>query len=190
LYDLRRTTGDHHEYIGTDIVEAFFPESPPPGVSLRIQSITNEWPEDLKNSFDYVHQRLTLAGAGQEPVQECVARLVGLLKPGGWVELVEAIFEDNTSKGPAVRMFETMMVQMLSMVGVGSAYAVPLKSYLEESGLENVHEKFFEIPYGAACKDQEVAVKSTSCLVASAIGLRDFIKGIYPQCLPLYLERY
>ncbi|CAI6334301.1 unnamed protein product [Periconia digitata] len=177
LRDLRSVVGEKHEFVGTDIVEAFFPQPPSPGVSLHIQSITHEWPADQMKSFDYVHQRLTLAGAGQTPVKDCVARLAELVKPGGWVELVEAVFDRENSNGPALQRFETMMIQMLNMVGVGSAYARPLKTYLEQSGLANASGKVFDIPYGAACRDEKIAAKSTAHLVAAATGLRDFIQS-------------
>lgn len=155
---------------------------------LHIQSITHEWPEEQKNSLDYVHQRLTLAGAGHESIEECVTRLSGLVKPGGWIGLVEAIFYDKTPKGPALRSFETMMLLMLSLVGVGSAYAVPLKSYLENSRLENVQEKVFDVSYGAVCQDQDIAIKITVCLIAVALRLRDFVKGILSSILIIYRE--
>jgi hypothetical protein len=189
LRELRSVVGVNHEFVGTDIVEAFFPKPPPPGVSLHVQSITHEWPVDQKNRFDYVHQRLTLPGAGKTPVKDCVARLAELLKPGGWVELVEAVFDRENSNGPALQRFEAIMIQMLNTVGVGSAYAVPLKTYLEESGLANASEKVFDIPYGAACRDQNVAAKSTAHLVAAATGLRDFLQSI-TQHYRLCFERH
>ncbi|KAF2789633.1 hypothetical protein K505DRAFT_91362 [Melanomma pulvis-pyrius CBS 109.77] len=177
LRDVQATIAQPHAYVGTDIVQAFFPQPAPPGLSFHNQSITQDWPDDWQASFDYVHQRLTLAGAGQHPVKQCVSRLAGLVKPGGWVELVEADFTGDSSNGPAMQQFEAMMRNMLDKVGAGYAYATPLKSYLEDAGLVNVQEKSFDITYGAACPNAHVAKKGSAHLVTAATGLRDFTKS-------------
>lgn len=141
------------------------------------QSITQDWPQAWEHSFDYVHQRLTLAGAAQTPVIDCVTRLVQLVKPGGWIELVEADFTGPSTNGPAMKQFETMMRQFLTAVGVGFEYARPLKAYLQGAELRNVHERIFNISYGAACKDAQIATKSVSHLVTASKGLWEFTHG-------------
>lgn len=166
-----------HEYVGTDIVSAFFPKLVAPGFVFHKQSITKDWPQTWEHSFDYVHQRLTLAGAAQTPVADYVARLVRLVRPGGWIELVEADFSGPSTNGPVMRQFETMMRHFLDAVGVGLEYGRPLKAYLQSTELHNVYERIFDIPYGAACKDAEIAKKSVAHLVTASKGLMEFTQG-------------
>lgn len=76
-----------------------------------------------------------------------------------------------------MKNFESMMKLFLGMVGVGYDYAVPMKSWLEDAELETVGERTFEVEYGAACKDGDVARRSIAHLVTASRGLREFTKG-------------
>lgn len=156
---------------------AYFPEQATPNIAFHTQSITQDWPQSWSATFDYVHQRLTLAGAGGEPVVDCVRRLVQLLRPGGWIELVEAVFTEESSNGPAMRHFEAMMRQFLNTVGVGFHYGRSLKAHLKHCGVENLHERVFKISYGAACQDENVAGRSMLHLLSASKGLWDFTHG-------------
>jgi len=74
-----------------------------------MQDITKLWPRDWQASFDLVHQRLCLAGCGtHHPTQDVVADLVGLVKAGGWIELVELDVRGPKDSGPALREIFTL----------------------------------------------------------------------------------
>lgn len=159
------------------IVPEFFPKQLITHMSFHTQSITQDWPEQWLSSFDYVHQRLTLAGVGQVPVRGCISRLVQLVRPGGWIEIVEADFTGKSPNGPAMRKFEAMMRQFLDSVGVGVEYARPLKTHLESCRVKDVREQLFDVPYGAACADPDVSEKSVSHLMTASRGLWEFIQS-------------
>jgi len=55
----------------------------------QVQNINDSWPQDWHNSFDLIHQRHTLAGAGPW-TKEAVNSLTKLVKHGGWIQLTEA----------------------------------------------------------------------------------------------------
>ncbi|KAI1653950.1 S-adenosyl-L-methionine-dependent methyltransferase [Daldinia decipiens] len=176
LRELQESLDTSHTYVGTDINAAFFPEDHP-GVSLQVQSITQDWPREWASSFDYVHQRLTLVGAGQTPVKDCVAKLVNLIKAGGWIELIEADFTGESPNGPAMQKYETLLRTFFDITGVGSDFSKSLKGYLEDEGLQDVQEMVFSIPYGNACHDATLAEKGSSHLLSALKGVWDFLHG-------------
>lgn len=71
------------------------------------------------------------------------------------------------------------MRRFLEMVGVGFDYAKPMKRWLEDAELDDIHERIIPVTYDAACTDEEVASRSVAHLVTAAAGLRDFTKGSY-----------
>lgn len=93
LNDVRSelTHPDSAEMTGTDIVS--YPEIAagyPSNIRFAKQNILESWPEDWQNSFDLVHQRLVLVVAGNfDAAVKTIQRLIGLVKPGGWLQLVE-----------------------------------------------------------------------------------------------------
>ncbi|RWA09821.1 hypothetical protein EKO27_g5297 [Xylaria grammica] len=180
LRELKSSTAieNPHTYIGTDINESFFPFPPPRNLFFHVQSITRPWPDNWHGTFDYVHQRLTLPGAGPVPIATCVSNLARLVKPGGWVELMEADFTGSSSNGPAAKLFEKLMAKFLDTIGVGFTYARTLPSLLENAGLENVQHKSFVIEYGAACPDEALGAKGISHLLSTSVGMLAFLKGL------------
>lgn len=48
------------------------------------------WPAGWSNTFDLVHQCMALAAAGCMVVKQIIANMIGFLKPGGWIQLVES----------------------------------------------------------------------------------------------------
>jgi SAM-dependent methyltransferase len=97
--------------IGTDIVS--FPDiGLPQNVTLSKQDILDEWPVEWEGKFDLVHQRATMVNAGSfEEAAKVMKRLVRLLKPGGWIQVVDgavpvaAIEEEDVA---SLKLFKTM----------------------------------------------------------------------------------
>ncbi|KAF2246838.1 hypothetical protein BU26DRAFT_431537 [Trematosphaeria pertusa] len=178
LRELDESVGGSHTYVGTDIVPEFFPKHPPQRHSFHVQSITQDWPDSWASTFDYVHQRLVLVGAGQSPLSECIGRLAKLAKPGGWVELVEYDFTEELENGPAIRRLDLMMQKILDKVGVGIDFSTRMKGYLSDASLVDMQEKVFYVPYGAACLDADVAKKGVEHLVTASIGLQGYLNGM------------
>lgn len=167
--------------IGTDIVPSFFPkpEERPQGVEFRVQSITSPWPETDKNSFDLVHQRLGLFGTG-ENLSKAVTGLVGLVKPGGWIQIVDADLtgpeaDSDSPMAPAVRLIKMLLGKSLDD---SDAYGANLKNLLEGEGLVAVEERVLGVRFGALNTNHTLAQKSTESFVHATEGMVAAAKNI------------
>ena len=90
----------------------------------------------MRSSFDLVHQRLVLpfCGASNTPMQTCVNALVGLTRPGGWVQLVEADHTTKDADGPEIRKVSALVRTMLGLMSTDLAYSHTMYSMLVEAG--------------------------------------------------------
>jgi hypothetical protein len=155
-------------------VPAYFPDADllPPGMQLRVQSITKPWPQSDRNSFDLVHQRLGLYATGDK-LPMAVAGLVDLVRPGGWIQLVDA---DLT--GPEAHL-DSPMASSIALVktlfgktdDVAHAYGSKLKLILEENGLVEVQEQVVDVRQGVLNPKPELAKMSTMSLVHATTGM-------------------
>jgi hypothetical protein len=166
-----------HTYIGTDITTAFFPSNLPSNITLYEQSISKPWPTSWHSSFDLVHQRLTLPGAGTFPLSQVVRNLVELVKPGGWIQLVEAeqiIAEDD---GPVMKGFLNLIRSVFEYTGAGWTYARELEGWLRDAGCTDVQTKMVEKYLGAKHPDPVLAEKGVNTCRNAAAGLCSHAKG-------------
>lgn len=166
--------------MGTDLVPTHFPEAEklPDSLSLRIQSITEAWPEADKNSFDLVHQRTGLytIGAG---LRAAVTGLAGLVKPGGWIQIVDADLtgpeaDADSPLGPAVHLIKSLLGKRLDN---SDAYGATLKHILEENGFVGVQEQIFDARIGAMNPNAELAEKGTMSYVLATEGMAAAVKS-------------
>jgi SAM-dependent methyltransferase len=90
-------------------------------------------------SFDFVHQRLLLAGLPLASWPGVVEDLVRVTRPGGWVELVEPPFEIER-EGPANQRLRTFTVALAASRGMDSGRVVfdSVDGWLRQAGLVNV----------------------------------------------------
>ena len=132
-------------------------------MSLVAHDLTKPWPSDWHASFDLVHQRLALAAVGPNfSQQDAVANIAALVKPGGWIELVELDIDEPNSKdaGPALREFIQLLREIFTLVGLGGNFARKLRGWLEAAGLEQVEERLVDFPAGARSRTADLAAKS------------------------------
>jgi hypothetical protein len=148
----------------------------PPNLTLQVQDIFNPWEASYLGSIDYVHQRLGLAAPGPASLESRVAKLVELVKPGGWIELVEADLRPHSSLGTEAALFNKVLGTFLDVGGIGALYASKLAEILEKEGLVNVQVKEFLVPYGATNKDKEMAELGVSVMVQGAKALSEGLK--------------
>lgn len=144
LYDLWRTeipTGESREtisLIGTDI--APYPELTglPHNISLHKHDIFKDWPTEWQGSFDLVHQRAVMANTGTiEEAMSVVRRLIQLVKPGGWIQLVDGQMPSNTEievNDPASQRLFKMLGQLLESRGMDPAQGTRLEEILRRAG--------------------------------------------------------
>lgn len=141
--------GEQHVYFGSDIVSELFPGEPD-GITYFAHSFKDPWPVEYRNSMDLVHVRGSLAASSPSPI-DVVKNLVSLVKPGGWVQLMEMNAFSPPDNGPAMNDFARMARDVWTAIKVGD-FANNLKSLLEEAGLKNVQERRYTVKIGKAAK--------------------------------------
>jgi gliotoxin biosynthesis N-methyltransferase len=108
--------------------------------------MTQPWPEDWAETFDIVHQRMALPAAGRSAVLGTLRAFAGLLKPGGWMQLVEP--DHSITKGPAMADFFRLLSDILKFMETGPDYAPQLKGWMADIGLVDIQEQTFDVPIG------------------------------------------
>ncbi|KAF1998246.1 hypothetical protein P154DRAFT_578072 [Amniculicola lignicola CBS 123094] len=171
--------GSHHEFIGTDLNSKDFPAKPAPNFVYREQDINTPWPSNWTASLDLVHQRLGLAATGPN-TKAVVKNLCDLVKPGGWIQLVEAEDRIDEEDGPAWKSLFQIMHDVFNMIGTNYGAIADAAKWLEEFGFEDVREEVVEVKYGKKNKDVDLARKGILGHRLSAAGLTRFAKTL-PQ---------
>ncbi|KAM0723888.1 hypothetical protein Q7P37_000878 [Cladosporium fusiforme] len=138
----------HHTYVCSDVVPSLFPTNPPSNYQYVGQDIRQPWPISSHSSFDLVHQRLVLAGAGTIPLKEVIGHLVDVLKPGGWLQLGELDGREFEENGPANREFYALLRHVLRCVGKSGDLGAILRPAAEELGLVGVRDDVFVVCQG------------------------------------------
>ncbi|KAI1871960.1 uncharacterized protein JN550_004163 [Neoarthrinium moseri] len=169
--------------IGTDIQDRHL-RALPPGISFQIQDILQPWPESWKSSFDLVHQTLVLTVAGPRQ-REAVNAVLELVKPGGWVELMEPDGEAGDDDGPAHQQFVAMMNEIGVWLGAPKGFSKDLEGYLLDAGFLDV--KTVVLPGGTGPKLPDSGMREASIQSAVISGKNVIATGkrktpaSYPQ---------
>jgi SAM-dependent methyltransferase len=132
--------------IGLDVV-AGKPEQPP-----RYQWVKGNMLLGLPfapDQFDFVHQRLLVAGIPVASWPAVVADMVRVTRPGGWVELVEPPLRVEQG-GPATQRLLDLTSGMSASLGLDTTSVVfdSLDDYLRQAGLTNVVRQLLSVPIG------------------------------------------
>lgn len=165
------TNKDSATLIGTDIQDRF-PKPPPPGIQLQIQDMLQPWPEEWKGSFDLVRQHLCLSSAGPRQA-DVVVRLGELVRPGGWIQLLEpenVIAEDD---GPAHKQWLAMLAELAGLMRIDVHFSTKLESYLADAGFVDVQSERVESCMGAKVPQEElreISIRSVLLASRNAIG--------------------
>ena len=164
-------------FIGTDINPQFLPKEPPAGIKFAVQDINKPWPKGWHGSFDIVHQRLGLAGCGSHQ-QEAINSLAGLVKPGGWIQLVEGENVADDSDGPAMKELVQLLRDMYSNFGAELVFTHTLSRWLTEAGFVDVKDKRVDCLMGASNKNPELAKKGLYSTTTAMKGLVNFARSM------------
>jgi hypothetical protein len=167
--------------VGTDIVDSYFPVPPPPHMTFMHQSMTADWPAEMQGSYDLVHSRLALPGAGTFAPHGVVKRLVDLVKPGGYIQQVEMVFTQWPDSGPAMKEFHQASVDVFGIAvgGQDLHYMKAIAGWYEEWGLEDIHYEVYTIPIGAKAPNPRIQKISIESFSATCQSLTDTAKGEY-----------
>jgi len=172
LYELRTqcTPQKMNKYVGIDLNPKFLPLSHPSDFQFYTHNFGEAWPEAEHSTFDLVHQRLSLPGAAPYPLSQAVRNLFKLVKPGGWIQLVEAeqIAPDS---GPVFLEFLDLVRDVFVATGAGWNYAQQMKGWLEAEGAVDIGEKYVDMALGATNKDISLIEKGASSTAGAMRGL-------------------
>ena len=143
--------------------------------------MVDPWPASLQNSFDLVHSRYSLAGAGTYPLRKVVEAEVGLLKPGGWIQLEEMDLARTIQvnpNGPAAQDTYVLLSEIFRILGAGDGFASKIKGWLIETGLVDVqeHELIVDMGVNATAGRSEVEkvrMMGTEAMARTVQGLVD-----------------
>ncbi|KAF1950188.1 S-adenosyl-L-methionine-dependent methyltransferase [Byssothecium circinans] len=180
IRDARKAAGAQNTWVGTDIEESYFPTNPPADTTYKYQSMTEAWPKEWEGTFDLVHSRMALPGVGLTPLEDAVKRLIALVKPGGWIQLVEMEW-GNCNVGPVGALFQRAAKDLFTTVsgGQGVDLREKLIPMLKEAGLENIDFTIITTPFGARASDRIRATTEAS-LFATAMGVSTTTKMLPP----------
>ncbi|KAI7773688.1 methyltransferase [Diaporthe eres] len=168
LRDVRAAAPAEHEYFGSDVEPELFPKDPD-GIKYFQHSFRDPWPAELRGTFDLVHIRGSLAASSPMKPIEVVKNLATLLKPGGWIQLMEMNGFKAPTGGPAMNDFWKVGREAWHGIGVGD-YANHLKDFLTELGLKNVQEKRILCELGKTAKP-ELFERSINAVTQPSIGI-------------------
>lgn len=181
LVDLSHSLAKSARLVGADIsAQHFLPESDrPKNVSLMLHNIFDEWPEDMHNTFDLVHQRFVLPVCGDEASVDAIAKLCKCVRPGGYAQLHDGDME-TIEEGPnngAMMRFRDVMVQSWRMLGHNLSPGPKLGGWLKQVGMEDVEESIVVSRCGIYLEDQEQSERAISVLVALLDGIQTLLGG-------------
>ncbi|KAI8380548.1 S-adenosyl-L-methionine-dependent methyltransferase [Choanephora cucurbitarum] len=123
-----------------------FPENvKPANVEFAIGNIAKHIPhEDC--TFDYVHQRLLVVGLTKDDWTNALQEHFRILKPGGYIELIEPGFKQLFTAGPCLNLLLDTLKKSTASRGIELEIGEELEDRVRKAGFENIHVKKLEIP--------------------------------------------
>jgi hypothetical protein len=121
------------------------------------------------------------AGPNAHPT---VQNIAGLVKPGGWIQFVEATNTLSVQEGPVMHDFVSIMKDCFKAMNAQVNVASELKGWLEKDGFVDAGEKVVEMKMGAANKNPVLAKQGVYSTCAAAAGLAGFAKSKCPPFDP------
>jgi hypothetical protein len=172
------------ELYGVDIGSSLFPKVST-GMTqpdLATHSIIEPYPSSWGwgSTFDIVHQRLLIWGISRASWPTVIQNHVSILKPGGYIQLVEAEWIDpqHPATLPQLKKQAALQVWSTKEFGFDINVAYQLEDFLKDAGLEDVHKIQFDHGYGKKAKDPNQASVSAELWVECFRSLDSKIPGM------------
>lgn len=183
LADVASALPKNTSYIGTDIAAHLFPASPKPGFEFFEQSVVNSWPKEWHTSFDLVHQRLVLAACDPASAMRAVEALFSLVKPGGWIQLIECdhsggFTTEQKAQYPATVKFGDLVMKALAATGKSGQYGLSLRGWLRAAGAVDVVETQLDCPVGSRAVTPVLKESTKNNLLSVVENLKAARKGM------------
>ncbi|KAF9064049.1 hypothetical protein BDP27DRAFT_1299260 [Rhodocollybia butyracea] len=129
-----------------DISDKQFPHEYPSNIHFSIHSVT-DLPREWQNSFSYVHQRLLMAAMNDSRWNMAIDQLYDVLKPGGWIELVEVDVKGfGFGVGPNSKRLVSLITSLFASKGVVLDLGVYLPKLLAKKGFIDIQCEGRNIP--------------------------------------------
>ncbi|KAK2808487.1 hypothetical protein FQN50_004695 [Emmonsiellopsis sp. PD_5] len=135
-----------HTFMGIDNDPTKFPAVPPRNTEFHVQDINLPWPVEWHNSYHLVHQRFGLAAAGPHG-RTTLHSLTELVKPGSWIQLVEATNVDFESNRPVVHLLTQLVRDVFTVLGVSVNMAQQMSDWLGDApgGFEHIQDRLVDV---------------------------------------------
>ncbi|KAI8974677.1 S-adenosyl-L-methionine-dependent methyltransferase [Pilobolus umbonatus] len=125
------------KFTGVD-VSFVFPEAiRPPNVSFEISNIAREL-TFADNTFDFYFQRLMIVALNRSDYALALKNAYRVLKPGGYIELVEPNLGDFGKMGPLLKDLLNTMSALMEMKGMTPNLGDTLEDLLKVAGFVNI----------------------------------------------------
>ncbi|KAG2175148.1 hypothetical protein INT44_007636, partial [Umbelopsis vinacea] len=134
-------------FTGIDVSSTWPTEIRPHNCNFVVGNIVHELPFE-ENSFDYIYMRLVGMGVPNEQYPTVLSHLYKVLKPGGWIELVE-IDGDQVYRGKRTNVFWNAVLQYLEMRGFKEGIVKNLDEKVVDAGFVNIDGMRIRIPVGS-----------------------------------------
>ena len=191
LLDLPRLYPEHEWSLhGVDIGSTLFPPKVGPYAALDLREFDIRSPTPPEPSwtggFDLVHQRLLIWGLQKSQWATVVKNHFSLVKPGGWIQLVEGQWVDRDHPfdpvtHPNLDKMYRLQWWFTETSGMDIFVAYKLEDLLKEAGFKNVQKTQYTLGYGALAKSPEWAKRSADYWVHTFRGLRELLpEGAVP----------
>lgn len=139
---------------GVDIGSDLFPQHS--NIDLRPHNITTPFPAswEWNDSFDVIHQRLLVWGLKLSQWSQVLRNLYTILKPGGYIQLVEIEFIDPANPATLPQLHKQALMQKWSTASFGMDIDIAYKlgNLLKEANFTNVTKVQFAHGYGAKAR--------------------------------------
>ncbi|KAF9058993.1 S-adenosyl-L-methionine-dependent methyltransferase, partial [Rhodocollybia butyracea] len=144
LLDVAQDVHPSVSLTGIDISQRLFPTQHPQNVTFAVHTVTS-LPESWSNKFKLVNQRLINGALTREQWGMALSELYRVLKPGGWIQLLESSPEATLSSGPMKRYADA-----IAAVFVNKRFASDLNETLgqrlKDAGFVNVQKRTTALP--------------------------------------------
>ena len=169
------------ELVGTDLFAKHFEQIKelPESISFKVQSVLDEWPVEDAEAYDLVHQRYCLAQFSAEKDAAIIKRLFGLVKPGGYLQIVDANLSGFDEGEGHIGMVNAMnyFVKAFTEHGLEPRPGPSAVEWMRQAGAVDVHEQVMSFPVGitAATSEEQTSTTVNLCTIIdnfAAIGSR------------------
>jgi SAM-dependent methyltransferase len=157
-------------FVGTDIQPRHFEQikNLPPSITFKVQNLLDTWPAEDRDKYDLVHQRYCLTQFTDEKAIDIVSNLLGLVKPGGFVQFLEADMTSFKGGNEHAGMSEFMRFckRAFPEAKMNPSSGPSIKNWLKDSGAYEVTEDVLSFEMGVAASSEEMRKETTDNMLA------------------------